>query len=283
MKKTLLIAVVVILTITACEKTKTDIFFKTGSGLEYKYSDLQLYDSSTHVLYFRKVHDEFKNIETGSFTLLAGGEPVYSGTFWPGYSSSGPTGPFIMSPPSIFGNYALRIDNWHADNPDVRSDPRIIEVLKENNLLHSGLAISSSTIEITATQLTFRFTVTNQDQSDLLIIDIDKTGPGLFHYFTNGLYIFDLSHNEVFSSTIQHQTPDPWNTWKSDWLSELKSGASKEFTITYALNNPLNPGEYYATFQFPGLEYQVTIDQLFQGNSRIWLGGIQVNKRITIP
>jgi hypothetical protein len=115
-----------------------------------------------------------------------------------------------------------------------------------------------------------------------MIIDLDKTGPNLFHYFTNGLFIYDLTHNEVFSSNIQHQAPDPWNSWKIDWLSELKSGDSKEYTINYTINNPLNPGEYDTTFEFPGLAYQVTKDQLYQGNSRIWLGDISLNKRRTI-
>jgi hypothetical protein len=115
-----------------------------------------------------------------------------------------------------------------------------------------------------------------------MIIDLDKTGPNLFHYFTNGLFIYDLTHKEVFSSNIQHQAPDPWNSWKIDWLSELKSGDSKEYTINYSINNPLNPGEYDTTFEFPGLAYQVTKDQLYQGNSRIWLGDISLNKRLTI-
>jgi hypothetical protein len=276
MKKSLIIGIVVLLTLSSCEKLDNEVFFKTGSGLEYKFSDIELYDTSTHMLYFKNVHDEFKNLENGSFTFLDKGDPIYSGSFWPGYSSAGPSGPFIMSPPFMFGNYALRIDNWHSDKPDIRNDAKMIAIL------NSGLTISSSSIEITGTQLTFKFTVTNQDQSNLMIIDLDKTGPNLFHYFTNGLYIYDLAHNEVFSSTIQHLTPDPWNSWNIDWLSELKSGDSKEFIITYQINIQLNPGEYNTTFQFPGMAYQVTKDQLYQGNSRIWLGDIPHNKRITI-
>jgi hypothetical protein len=115
-----------------------------------------------------------------------------------------------------------------------------------------------------------------------MIIDPDKTGPNLFHYFTNGLYIYDLAHNEIFSSTILHQAPVPWNSWKSEWLSELKSGDSRQFTIIYTINKPIIPGEYDTTFDFPGLAYQVSKDQLYQGNSRIWLGDIHHNKRRTI-
>lgn len=283
MKKSLYLGLVVLLILTSCKKLDNkEVFFKIGSDLEYKFSDIELYDTSTHMLYFKQVRDEFKDIEKGSFSFLDNGDLIYSGSFWPGYSSSIPTGPFIMSPPSMFGNYALKIDNWSPNVVDTRNDPKMISILNQHSLLHSGLAISSSSVEINGTQLTFKFTVKNQDQSDLMIIDFDKIGTNLFHYFTNGLYIYDLAHKEVFSSTIQHQAPDPWNSWKADWLSELKSGASKQFTIIYTINNPINPGEYDSSFDFPGLAYQVTKDQLNQGSSRIWLGDIILKKRITI-
>jgi hypothetical protein len=282
MKKLLLPGLILILVIISCEKTDNEVFFKIGSKQEYKFSDIELYDSSAHMLYFKREHDEFKKIETGSFSFLDRGDLIYSGSFWPGYSSLGPSGPFISSPMGLFDMYAFKIENWHGDKPDVRNDSRLINALKRHDLLHSGLAIISSSIIISGTQLTFRFTLANKDQSDLLIIDPEKTGPALFHYFTNGLYIYDLSHNEVFSSTIQHESPDPWNSWKTDWLSELKSGESREFVIIYTINNPIIPGEYDTSFEFPGLAYQVTKDQLYQGNSRIWLGGLPHSKRVII-
>ncbi|MCX6221478.1 MAG: hypothetical protein NTZ69_10870 [Bacteroidia bacterium] len=282
MKKSLLFGLIVLLMMTSCKKLENEVFFKIGGGYEYKFSDIELYDSSTHILYFKNVQYEFKDILASSFAFMDDGGLIYQGSFVPGYSSSIPNGPFIMSAPLMYGNYALRILNWHSDKTDIRNDPRMIDILKQHDLLHPGLVISSSSIVISGTQLTFKFTVTNQDQSDLMIIDFDKTGPNLFHYFTNGLSIYDLGHNEVFSGNIQHLAPDPWNSWKSEWLSELKSGDSKQFTINYAINNPISPGEYDTTFEFPGLAYQVTKEQLYQGNSRIWLGDISLNKRITI-
>jgi len=281
MKKFLLFGTLILLIFNSCEKNDHDVFFKIND-LEFRFNDIELYDTSTHIIYFKTEHDEFKNLDNGIFTFLDNGDPIYSGTLWSGYSSLGPSGPSIMSPP-MYGDYALRIDYWHFDKPDIRNDPRVIQILNQHNLLHSGLSISSSSIEITGTQLIFKFTVSNQDQSDLLIIDFNKTGPNLFHYFTNGLYIHDLAHKEVFSSTIQHQVPDPWNSWKTEWLSEIRSGDSKEFTINYPLKNSISSGEYIATFEFPGLGHQVLKDQLYQGNTRIWLGDVSLNKRILIP
>jgi len=258
-----------------------DVFFKLGSGQEYKFSDFELYDTSTNILYFKKDQDYFNKMYVNTFSFLDNGEIIYQGSFVPGYSSSMPNGPFISSPP-MYGNFALKIDSWHPNKPDVRKDSKMVDILNRHNLLHSGLYISSSSIDINGTQLTFKFTITNLDQTDLLIIDPDKTGLNLFHYFTNGLNIYDLAHNKVFSSTIEHQTPDPWNSWKTEWLSELKSGDSKEFTIFYTIENIITPGEYDTTFEFPGLAYQVSREQLHQGKSRIWLGDVNLNKRRTI-
>jgi hypothetical protein len=67
MKKSLLFSLVVILTLASCEKIDNEVFFKIGSGLEYKLSDIELYDTSNHMLYFKKVHDEFKNSDTFGF------------------------------------------------------------------------------------------------------------------------------------------------------------------------------------------------------------------------
>ena len=285
MKKFLLIGISVLITVKSCEFIKDDsdpdVFFKIGEKLEYKYDDINLYDSSTHVLYFKTVHEEFKNILDESFTFLENGDTIYSGTFYSGYSSYIPLGPIILSPPNMYGDYALRIEIWLDDKPDIRNNPRIIKVLKEHDLLHSGLSGFINSIEINGTQLTFLFTISNMDQNDLFILDLDKMGLNLFHYFTNGLKISNLTTHEIlFSSNIDHQHPNPWNSFNIDWLSQLKSGDSRQFTINYTIDSPLNPGEYFAFFEFPGLAYQVTIDNLNQNNNRIWLGDIRLTKKI---
>jgi hypothetical protein len=282
MKNSLHYGMVILLLVISCKKNDQDVFFKIGKDLEYKFTDIALYDTSANIMYFKSVRDEFKDIEKNTFMFLDNNDEIYSGFFWPGYMSSIPTGPFIYSPPSMFGNYALEIENWYAGKPDLRKDPRMISLLEQNKLLHSGLAISTSSIEITGSQLTYKFTITNHDQTDLLILDPDKTGPNLFHYFTNGLNIKDLSYNEVFTSNFQVRIPTPWNSFEIGWLTLLKSGESKHYTINYIINTPLSPGNYNASFAFPGLSNQVPLDQLYQGNSRIWLGEVQITQRLTI-
>ncbi len=253
MKKIVLIVITILVTLTGCEKsdsTALDVFFKIGRGDEFRFDDIKLYDSSTHILYLKEGHHALNDLLTDSFAFLDKGDTIYAGAFVPGYSSFIPAGPMIHSP-GMYGDHALRIDVWIDKKPDLRNCPRIIELLKEHNLLHSGLSGTVDFVEMSGTQLSFGFTITNHDLTDLLIIDINKTGPELFHYFTNGLYLRDQDHHEVFASTIEHKAPVPWNSWKPEWLSTLKSGESISFTINYPVATPINPGEYRFHLNFP--------------------------------
>lgn len=269
-----------ILLLMSCEKKDSNLFLKIAD-FEYAIRDIELYDTSTHIMYFKNEHEELNFLEKGTFVFMNDGDKIYSGALVPGYSSSIPSGPFIMTPP-MYGNHALKIECWHFDKPDPRDDTRLIKILTQSGLLHSGLAISASSINIVESQLIFRFTINNQDQSDLLIIDPDKTGPNLYHYFTNGLLIYNQENREVFSGNISHESPEPWNSWRREWLSVLKSGDSKEYVITYPLSTPLAQGDYKATFRFPGLGHQVSSDQLYQSDGRIWLGNVSMIRRIHV-
>lgn len=288
MKKSLLIGTAIILTLTSCESlfynSNDEYLFIADNGLEYKYSDFELYDSSTHILYLKTNHPEFKAEKSSTFSLLANGEEIYKGVFWPSYSSSLPYGPYISSFPSFYPGYTFRIEFVTIDDQpkDTRNDPRLISALKEHNLLHSGLFGEIKSIITKGSQLTFSFVVTNADKSDLLILDPVKMGPKLFHYFANAPWFYNKTQKMVFKAITEYQTPSPWNSWNINWLSQLKSGESRQFTFNYTLDSPLSPGEYKVSYGFPGLSNQVTEDQLYQNNKRIWLGDIQLTKRITV-
>jgi hypothetical protein len=286
MKKSIF-GIVIIVIMISCENvynTSDDFLFKTGNGLEYKYSDLQLYDSSTHIFYLKASHPEFREDKSAGFSLLANGEEIYKGVFWPMFSSSLPFGPYIPSFSSFYPDFTIRIEHLTIDNKpdDPRNDPRLISALKNQNLLHSGICGIINSITVSGTHLTFKFTVTNKDESDLIILDPEKTGPNLFHYFTNGLSLRKPTFEEVFASQIAPQTPSPWDSWSDSWLSEIKSGDSRQFTINYSINSPINPGDYIASFEFPGLSHGVSREQFIQGNKRIWLGDIVLTKKITL-
>jgi len=287
MKRILSAITFLVLALSSCESlffNPDEYLFRADNGLKFKYSDFQLYDSSTHIFYFKKSHPEFKTDKFTGFSILAEGEEVYKGNFYEPYSSSMPFGPFIGSFIPLMQDYAFQIGFLTIDNQpdDPRNDPRLISALDQHNILHSGLALSMDTVEINGTLLKFAFTITNKDQTSLMIMDPDKMGINLFHYFTNGLLIYNPEHTNVFINGIELERPTPWNEWKAEWLSEIKTGESRHFFFNYTMKSALAPGAYKTIFQFPGLSHQVSKDQLFQGNSRIFLGDITGSKNIVI-
>jgi hypothetical protein len=166
--------------------------------------------------------------------------------------------------------------------PDLRNDPRLIVALKDRNLLHSGLLLTINSIDCKSAQITFSFSITNKDQSALLILDPQKMGLNLFHYFTNGLIIKDKPYTKSITVKIPYQTPSPWNGWKIEWLSSIAADEKKTFVIDYPLDSPLSPGAYNVSFEYPGLAFQVNKEELQQNTGRIWLGSLEAMKDFVI-
>jgi hypothetical protein len=258
-----------------------EYFFKIGNNVYYRYSDIDLYDSSTHILYFKTNHPEFEKYSQSYFSVIVNSDTVYKGDFWPMFRSDAPQRVIIETYPFWLQNYALWIENDRNIKPDLRNAPAIIEALKEHNLLHSGLLIEIKNLEITSSQAAFSFSVTNKDQSALWIMDPDKMGINLFHYFTNGL-VLNKENSPYIYIKVPYESPSSYNTWEIEWLTKLNSGEAKTFNFIYPLSSSIAPGEYTVTFLFPGFLSQIDKDKLVHDNARIWLGKIRSSVRISL-
>ena len=88
--------------LSSCEKpvelTDHEVFFKIGNEYAFRFDDITLYDSSTHIIYFKDAQSEFREFLQDRFAFFDNGDTIYSGIFNPGYSSSMPVGPLIPSP-----------------------------------------------------------------------------------------------------------------------------------------------------------------------------------------
>jgi hypothetical protein len=104
----------------------------------------------------------------------------------------------------------------------------------------------------------------------------------LFHYFTNGLIIRKIPWITTITVKIQYQTPSPWNGWYADWFYKISPQETKVYVINYPISSPLSPGEYEVKFEYPGLSFQVSKDQLYQNSVRIWLGDLVGSKQFVI-
>lgn len=267
--------------VVAKDTVKHDIMMKVGTSLSYDYNEIELYDSSTHILYFKTYHPEFDKLTNQPFAFFVDGDSIYKGEFWPIYFSSHSSLPYIATYPLHYQNYALEIE-IRENKPDPRHHPRFIQALKDRGLLHSGLLIKINSLETNGSQITFSFDITNKDNSELLIFDPDKMGPNLFHYFTNGLIFRRLPWSASTTVKYPSLTPSPWNSWKIDWLSNINPGEKKTFVISYPISSPLGPGEYNVSFEYPGLSFQVKREELNQTTGRIWLGDLRVSKNFVI-
>lgn len=114
MKKTILIVVSIALILASCENDKSesgsgqdqdsilistqinDVILAIGSVMSFDYSDIELYDSSSHILYFKQNHPEFEKIRQSSFQFCVNGDTIYKGEFWPTFFSSLPSGPLYF-------------------------------------------------------------------------------------------------------------------------------------------------------------------------------------------
>ena len=201
--------------------------------------------------------------------------------------SSLPQGPFVYCSPYLHSDDIIRINfmqfidsNGNPEFTDPRSDYRIIAALKKNHLYHEGLRCEIQSVKVSNGQLVLQIELSNQDTFDYYYLDPDKMGIGLFHYFTNGFYLLNDQYTQSFThhETVVH--PEPWDSWKKEWLSLIKSGERKMISITYHHSDHIPAGKYKMYFSFPGLNRVSKEDRKF-GNSRIWMGSIDTEKSIT--
>ena len=270
-----------ILNDTSTDNTNTSDFWIQVQQTVIPNLDIDYYDFSTHTVYFKTAQLLFEDSYTGSFTVNVGDTEIYTGTIHPMYLNSLPTGAYID--PMFFmlskNQYALTINFRDVGNPDIedlRSDSRIVGALKSDGKYHAGLQVEVQAIRFLSNdKVSFDFQLSNPDTFNYLYLDVNKMGIALFHYFTNGLTLYDGENHQTYTHQISVVKPDPWNYWKREWLSVIRSGESKQFTITYDQFNSMPTGSYQASFSFPGLPfYEVEKKDVIQSDGRIWLGQI---------
>jgi hypothetical protein len=207
---TILINAFIILNLTVgCEKTDnvlntyiTDGFcLKINDSISYNSNAIDFYDFSSHLIYL-KATNSFSYSNRGTFSVQVDEEEIYIGQMYPMYSSSLPIGPFIQCAPTFYKDYIIPIgftQMKYVDgklNEDTRGDERIVKALEKYNQSKKGLSSEIVSVQkISDTKVKITIALKNLDSDKLLILDPDKMGIELFHYFTNGLIINDDQNN----------------------------------------------------------------------------------------
>jgi len=269
----------------------TDGFCIVANGkVVLNQSDIDYYDYSAHLIYMKENKSFADDIESiGAFSVYADRVQICKGQTVPGYSSFLPSGPIIMTHPSIYGSNIISIgfiqilDSLGNVLPDPREDERVVEALKKYNQFHAGLSCEIKSVQyLSSNSVKVDLTLKNNDPLNYYYLDPIKMSTNLFHYFTNGLSIRDFKNHKSYTHKTEVIQPVPWNSWKKEWLSLINQNESKTITITYNNFEVVTPGRYKATFAYPGLSYQVEKKDLLQDNGQIWLGNLNMIKEITI-
>lgn len=276
--------------LSACQKEDKQTLsgaFSIQIGKQiFTQNDIDYYDFSSHLIYLKPgVSFESKTMETGEFAVSAGNELIYEGWLLPGFSSLAPSGLYIPTP-GFYNDYIIPIcfSPDPSGQTDLRKDPRILMVLKSNHQYHAGLFCEiESIVKKDNKTVIVTLVLRNIDTFDLLILDPQKCGLPLFHYFTNGLHFYKSETGERFENNFPHVAPDPWNGWKKEWLTLLRSNESKKITIEYPTFTTLPSGRVKAYFEYPGLSFQVSREEVQQDNGRIWLGKLSMVREIELP
>ncbi len=295
---TVIVFSLLILMVTSCEKKDAGTFqISVGNKVWITENDIEFYDFSSQLIYLNKDDILFSNpaeffkVFKGPFSVQLEGREVYKGNFQPIWFSSIYPGVSILVP-GLYSNDVVHIayyDTLESDFNDPRYDPEIISAMKRSGLYRAGLSCTLNQITVTknemplnTSEIQFTFTLKNNDQTDLYILDPDLMGSQLFHYFTNGLLLISHDRKRYYSYTGDLVSPEPWDHWETKWLFVLKKGEQITRTLGSLDYQYIYPGEYQCIFDYPGLNFQLSKKERDQANGRIWMGNIKAKTSLDI-
>jgi hypothetical protein len=245
--------------------------------------DIDYYDFSSHHIYLRETTDVFgkggKRSFAEPFVVVVDGERCYLGYFLSTASSFLPRGPYIHYP-GFLADDVISIENSLLEGEtDVRYDPRIREAFAKAGKLNLGLEITLNDAKVVnrgeVATMGYSFTITNMSDSPLFVPDPDKMGSGLFHYFTNGLFLtrVDNPRESVWASKKPEIALDPFDKWDINWFTRLDSHESMNRTVVLPGYPGLDSGVYSCQFTYSGPGWISRSDRVLN-DARIWIGKV---------
>jgi len=276
------------LTISDVWQTDIDILIlqKTAWITE---EDIEFYDFSSHCIYLKTDKSDYFNgfdnelyiipvwMRNRPFIITTGETRAYLASFHSIVFCSMPVVPYIDE--FCLSNYpddVIQLSQARIEDDDARFNDDVREALIDLGLYHGGLEIELDTVEIidntdTAT-VEYTYTFTNEDSDDLWVIDPDRMGTALFHYFTNGVNFRSMDNNiHYWSSQKTVITPEPYDRWETDWFTKIPSGQSMTRTVRLRGYPRIQPGHYIGEFTLAN-PVNIDKDARLIDNGRIWIG-----------
>jgi hypothetical protein len=252
--------------------------------------DIDFYDFSSHCIYLKKpktelfpdYDDSFQLMQAMSnkmFWIIANGKQCYLAAFHGAASSLACFTPFVNE--LSFDFYPSDVlplqGSWLGD--DERNNQTVKNALKAAGLYHAGLTVELQDVNVTDNSdiatVQYILKITNNDVDDLLVLDADKMGSGLFHYFTIGPMIYNEDRQlHYYAEHREFTKPAEGVTFDPEWFTVIKSGQSKSWTITLEGYDTIQPGQYKCEVKFAS-PMEIDLAHRYVGKARYWLGEIE--------
>lgn len=251
--------------------------------------DIDFYDYSSHCIYLKSNKSAYFTKEIAismndqPFIVNANEKRCYIGSFHSCAMSLAPYHPYIdeLSIQFYPADVLYIAPSWNQNAEDERNNNYVERSLRDLNKLHDGLSLVIKEIQVVENSDTstvkYIYELKNNDQDDLYILDPEKMGNKLFHYYTNGIDF--RSDTRYISSEYKTVTrPEPYDSWQSNWFTKIKSGQSMERTVTLKGYPQIPNGQYSCTFQFSNPK-KIEHEDRYINNARIWIGKIKSNTK----
>lgn len=259
--------------------------------------DIEYYDWSTHCIYLKsdkatiraRFMDSTASILTiGAFVVASKGQPEYYGFFHSLLLSIAASTPnisafsFDFNPPDI-----ISIDaSWNNDEPDTRNNDKVKQALIDAGLFHAGIEIEFDSdyglhidsLTDQTMQVEYRYTITNNDQDALYVLDPLKASDSVFFYFNLRPSFHHVSTEQTYRATnpYEYTFGYPPNTDFSqlDWYTLLAPGKSKTFTACAGVYDIIEAGDLEFTLGYNTPSLTLTREIRTKPLGRIWIGEI---------
>jgi hypothetical protein len=292
---------------SATEETKFGIYFLKDTTLKIKNlymkdlssfelqsnawisdKDIEFYDWSSHLIYLKKDKSSFFPIVNGSlsiasnnahkpFVFASKNKKFLAGYFYPASSfEMWPFADMIDYDVSIYPNDIIYLEWPFFPAPDKRENEELKAYLKSINLLHEGIKVTLDSLFVVSNSDTatirYAYTLKNIDSDNLYVLDPDKMGTELYHYFTNGIIFYNLKDKKLYQSLYKKTTaPTPYNSYESRWFTRVESGKAISRSVVLKGYPHLPKGIYNLQVIFAS---PIGIDRQNRtlSNGRYWIG-----------
>ena len=283
-----------VLFFASCDKEKDPVdlpktpvlTIEIGDSIQLAKEDIAFFDSSSSILFLKedlkiKVGEGIPPQSCTVFRIFADADTLMQGIFYPDemISLRAYTPNYISS--KTYPTLQSKI--LPVKGPSPTYNVRLMDVLKENDLLRNGITCTVDSIKKIALHdkmVSCKITYTNFDNIAYYVPDPTKMD-GAFNSWGQ----FSLMNNQnqnVIYSTSDFWFSENWN-WSLEHLSLLPAKGHITFEYTVYLFEEVTPGDYQCNLQLDNnrhfLPFPIPLDQ---GASRVWVGSIYAKSSIKI-